>query len=143
MKLLALDVGDKRIGVAFGDTRLQIATPLQVFERGSLSQDASTLHRLILDYEAEQVIVGLPRNTDGTLGDQAKQTQAYASALEKDLSFPILLWDEHLSTVEATRRRQESSPRGKKSRRKLDAIAAAVILQDYMDSQSSRNQNAE
>jgi len=135
MKYLCLDIGDKRIGVACGDTEVRIATPVTVLPRGSLAQDARALAHLVRAYEATHLIVGLPRNMDGTQGEQAEAVQAYARTLAQAVGLPLTFWDERLSTVEATRRVQGTGARGKKSRRHLDAIAAAVILQDFLDSQ--------
>lgn len=137
MKLIGLDVGDRRIGVAFGDTELRIATPLGVIVRTTTQQDALAIARLAQDYDAHRMIVGLPRNMDGTLGHQAQATQVYADELGVLAKLSVTYWDERLSTIEATRRAQETGARGKKSRRSLDAVAAAVILQDYMDNQTS------
>ncbi len=142
MKLIGLDVGDRRVGVAFGDSALRLATPVDVLVRSSVEQDAQALERFVRDYDAAAVIVGLPRNMDGSLGPQAQATQAYAEQVGKFLKVPIRFWDERLTTVEAARRDQETGAqsksgqgsrkerRGNKSRRHLDAIAAAVILQD-------------
>lgn len=138
MKLIGLDVGDRRIGLAFGDTDLRMATPLDVIVRTSLEQDATFIGRIVRDYNAETIVVGLPRNMNGTIGEQARITQSFAARLGQSTKIPVVFWDERLSTHEATRRLHESEGRrGKKSRRGLDAIAAAVILQDYLDSQVS------
>jgi putative Holliday junction resolvase len=134
MKLLGLDVGDRRIGIACGDSDVRIATPIQVVVRVNLDADARAIGEIVRKYEAEKIIVGLPRNMDGTTGDQARLVIDYAEKLAHALNLPMQLWDERLSTVEATRRRNETGARGKKSRRTLDALAAAVILQDYFDS---------
>jgi putative Holliday junction resolvase len=136
VKYICLDIGDKRVGVACGDSEVRIATPRQVIARGSIEQDAHALAKIARDYDAEQLIVGLPRNMDGTQGAQADAVIAYAEKIARALNLPTTLWDERLSTVEATRRTHETGARGKKSRRGLDAIAAAVILQDFLDSQS-------
>jgi putative holliday junction resolvase len=135
MKYLALDVGDKRVGVACGDSGVRIATPLEVLKRVSPEQDARALAKLVHDYDADHLIVGLPRNMDGSVGAQAEAVIAYAESIAAAIQLPLTLWDERLSTVEATRRTHESGGRGKKSRQTLDAIAAALILQDYIDSQ--------
>lgn len=137
MKYLGLDIGDKRIGVACGDTEVRIATPIDVLVRGTLAQDARALARLVRAYDAAHLVVGLPRNMDGTHGAQAETVKAYAHALAQAIGLPLTFWDERLSTVEATQRVQASGARGKKSRRHLDAIAAAVILQDFLDAQVS------
>ncbi len=137
MKLIGLDIGDRRIGVAFGDTDLRLATPVDVIRRGTLEQDARAIALFVRQYDALQIVVGLPRNTDGTMGPQAESTRQYAEALARNLPIPVVFWDEHLTTVEATQRKHQAGARGKKARRALDAIAAAVILQDYMDSKGS------
>jgi len=136
VKYIGLDIGDRRVGVACGDAEVRIATPLEVIARGSIEQDARTLAKIAHDYDVGQLIVGLPRNMDGTQGAQADAVIAYAEKIAQAIHLPFTLWDERLSTVEATRRTHETGARGKKSRRGLDAIAAAVILQDFLDSQS-------
>jgi putative Holliday junction resolvase len=131
-----LDLGDRRVGVACGDAEVRIATPLDVIVRGTLEQDVRALAQIAREYDAAQLIVGLPRNMDGTQGAQADAVIAYAEKIARALNLPLTLWDERLTTIEATRRTHETGARGKKSRRNLDAIAAAVILQDFLDSQS-------
>lgn len=136
MKYLGLDIGDKRVGVACGDAEVRIATPLAVIVRGSIEQDARTLAEIAREYDAAQLIVGLPRNMNGTHGAQADAVIAYAQNIARALQLPVIFWDERLTTIEATQRAHETGARGKKSRRHLDAIAAAVILQDFLDSHS-------
>jgi putative Holliday junction resolvase len=136
VKYIGLDIGDKRVGVACGDTEIRIATPLEVITRGTIEQDARALAQIARAYDAEQLVVGLPRNLDGTQGAQADAAIAYAEKIAQMIHLPLTFWDERLTTVEATRRTHETGARGKKSRRHLDAIAAAVILQDFLDSQS-------
>jgi putative Holliday junction resolvase len=148
MKLLGLDIGDKRVGVAFGDTELRIATPVDVFVRTDFDQDAQRIAGYVRDYDADKIVAGLPRNTDGTVGPQAQATQAFAERMAQTIRVPLVLWDEHLTTVEASRQVQsEERPprkapgqrRGKKTRRSLDAVAAAIILQDYMQAQENKS----
>jgi putative Holliday junction resolvase len=134
VKYLGLDIGDRRIGLAFGDSILRMAVPLGIIQRDSLDQDIRSLWDQARQYEIEALVVGLPRNTDGTFGPQAEATRAFAERVAGALNLPLLFWDEHLTTVEATRRHHETGARGKKSRRNLDALAAAVILQDFLDS---------
>jgi putative Holliday junction resolvase len=134
MKYLGLDVGDRRVGAAVGDDELRVATPLQVIERRSFDEDARALGDLARKYSAEHLIVGLPRNMDDSAGAQAESVKAYAARIATALRLPLTLWDERLTTVEATGRVHAGGGKGKKSRRTLDAIAASVILQDYMDS---------
>ena len=139
MKLIGLDVGDRRIGVAFGDSNLRLATPVAVIERTSIEQAGRAIAAYVRDYDADLVIVGLPRNMDGTAGPQAEATKQFVEKIAAAIAVPIKFWDERLTTVEATRRARETDRgRGKKSRRTLDAIAAAVILQDYVDDQANQ-----
>ena len=135
MKYLGLDIGDRRVGVAFGDAELRLATPVGVFTRTTIDEDIKTIGKYAREYDAERLIVGLPRNMDGTAGAQAEAVTIYAGKVARALRLPVILWDERLTTVEATRRTQETGGRGRKARRGLDAIAAAVILQDYLDGQ--------
>jgi len=146
MKYLCLDVGDRRVGVATGDSDLRIATPVDVFTRISIQQDARAIADLARNYDATRLVIGLPRNMDGTQGTQAESVIEYAEEISDAIRLPVLFWDERLTTVEATRRTQESQSltqkprsarRGKKVKRTLDAIAASVILQDFLDSQKN------
>ncbi len=138
MKFLGLDVGNRRVGVAFGDSEVRLATPGDVLTRGSFDDDARALAQWAREYGAAQLIVGLPRNMDDTRGAQAESVVAYAERIGRALDLPVVFWDERLTTIEATRRTHETGQRGKKSRRALDAVAAAVILQDYFDSQENK-----
>lgn len=140
MKYLGLDVGNKRIGVAFGDSALRLATPVDVIARGSPEQDAQALANLLREYDATQLIVGLPRNMDNSQGEQVEAVIEYAQMIAERILVPIVFWDERLTTVEATKRTHETGARGKKSRRGIDALAAAVLLQDYLDSQANETQ---
>ncbi len=135
MKYLALDVGDRRVGAAIGNSDLRVATPIQVVERRSLEQDAQAFSDIVSKYGVDQLIVGLPRNMDETVGPQAAIVRAYAEKIAQALNLPLTLWDERLTTIDATARLASTGAHGKKSRRTLDAIAASVILQDYLDSQ--------
>jgi len=134
MRILALDVGDKRIGVAISDPSQIIARSLKVIQRGSRQGDFAAVARLIEEYEVERVVVGHPRSLDGTIGEQAEKVEHYAAGLAEVLTVPVLLWDERFSTVSAERLMREAGSRGKKKRERVDAVAAAVILQDYLDS---------
>lgn len=142
MKFLGLDVGNRRVGIAFGDSELRLATPVNVFDRATILEDMRVIGQYVHEYDAVRLIVGLPRNMDGTHGTQAGAVTRYAERIAGALSLPVIFWDERLTTVEATRRTREAAGakqsmrgdrRSKKSRFGLDAIAAAVILQDYID----------
>ncbi len=140
MRVLALDVGDKHIGVAISDPTQSLARSLGVIEHVSPRQDFAAVVRLVEQYEVETVVVGYPRSLDGTTGLQAQKVEQFVAGLTEVLSsakdhVPVLLWDERLSTVSADRLMSEAGLKGKKKRERLDAAAAAVILQDYLDSE--------
>jgi putative Holliday junction resolvase len=140
VKLLALDPGERRVGVAVSDPTGLIATPLAVIQRTSKAADFRQILGLIREQQAEALIVGHPLNADGSAGPQARRAERYAAALaealrDEELDLPIILWDEHGSTLRA-REAMIASGRGPKDRReRVDAVAAAIILQDYLDVQ--------
>lgn len=131
-RLLALDVGQKRIGVAVSDVRGWMARPLTIIRRRSKQEDFAVVARLAEELEAKAVIVGHPLNMDGTVGPQARRVARYAAALEQNLAVPVELWDERLSSEEAADKLQEAGG-GRRDDRYLDDAAAAVFLQDYLD----------
>ena len=135
MKYLCLDVGDRRVGAAIGDDQIRIATPLEVIERRSIEQDVRAVGNLAKKFSADALVVGLPRNMDDSLGAQAVSVRAYAEKITAALGLPLTYWDERLTTVEASGRVHASGARdaSRKSRKSLDAIAASVILQDFLD----------
>ena len=134
MRVFALDVGEKRIGVAISDLSQTIARSLQVIQRSSRQEDFAAVARLTEEYEVEKVVVGYPRSLDGMAGAQARRVERYAADLAKALTVPVVLWDERFSTVSAERLMRQAGLRGDKRRERVDAVAAAVILQDYLDS---------
>lgn len=137
MKLMALDVGERRVGVALSETG-QIATPWTVIHRTSKAEDFSRLARLARDQGVEKLIIGHPLNDDGSAGPQARRIERYAMALEEafrgeGLDLPVVLWDEGMSTIRAQEAMISSGRKSKDRRARIDAVAAAVILQDYLD----------
>lgn len=132
LRLLGLDVGDRRIGVAVSDPTGAIATPMEVYHRRTPEADVQHVADLLRDYEASRVVVGLPKNMNGTEGPQAEKTRQFADALVAR-GLAVTLWDERLSTVEATRRMTEFRRKRRGVRQWVDAEAAAVILETYLD----------
>ncbi len=136
MKILALDYGRKRIGLATAGY-LKIAHPQQVLKRTELKNDLEELQTYIEENDIEEIVIGLPKNMDNTQGEMAQEATAFAHALEKKCQLPITLWDERLSSWEAEKIIRQSSNKRKKTHQKIaqniDAIAAAVILQCYLD----------
>lgn len=131
-RVIALDVGERRIGVAVSDPTGTLATPYTVIYRRSKAEDFETVARLVIELEAERVVVGLPLSLNGEVGPQARRVSRYARALAQRLDVRVELHDERYSTVTADALLTE---RGRKRQVPIDAAAAAVILQDYLDSQ--------
>ncbi len=133
MVVLALDVGEARIGVAVSDPTELLASPRGVIRRRSLAQAIEAVLRMVEETEAELVVVGLPISLDGQLHDQARAVQAFGQRLARRLSIPVEYWDERLSTVTATEALRAAGVRPDRIRERVDAAAAAIILQDYLD----------
>lgn len=131
-RLLGLDVGDRRIGVAVSDPTGSLATPVEVYHRRDRASDVRHVLTLVRDLEVSGIIVGLPKNMDGSEGLQAEKTRDFAASLA-DAGLVVSLWDERLSTVEATRRLVEAGRKGKSIRQRIDSEAAALILESYLD----------
>ncbi len=140
MKLLGLDVGDRRIGVAVSDDMGLIAAPLEILERKSKAQDFERIATLIREQRAAGLVVGHPLNADGSAGPQAQRIERYMAALAaalqaEGLELPITFWDERFSTQRAGEVMALSRRRARQRPAHVDALAAASILQDYLDEQ--------
>jgi putative Holliday junction resolvase len=134
-RLLGLDIGERRIGVAVSDPTQTVARPLTTIVRASRQEDFEAVEGLVQKHEAEGIIVGLPISLDGTEGPQARQTRRYAERLSAAVSVPIEYWDERYSSATAAEILQ-SRGRGRHTRGEIDATAAAVILQSYLNAQA-------
>lgn len=139
MRVLGLDVGERRVGIAISDPTGTVVRPLNTLVRGSREEDMAAISALVAEHDVGLVVIGQPLSLDGTQGPQARRTARYADMLAEGLPVPVVPWDERFSTVIAEEILGES--RSKKKRRRaraegqVDAIAAAVILQSYLDSQ--------
>ena len=143
MRILALDVGDRRLGVAVSDPLGMWARPLTVITRRSREQDFQAIARLVKEQGAARVVVGHPVTMSGEVGPQARRVERYAAALAERLGVPVVLWDERLSTAEAERLLRESGESSRQYRGRLDAVAAAVILQSYLDAVEERERSVD
>ena len=132
-RILALDVGEKRIGVAVSDETATLARPLTTITRASRREDFGRIAQLAAEQRAECVVAGYPRSLSGAEGPQAQRVRRYVEALAQDLSVPVEMWDERYTTVVATERLRDAGARRRRDRGQLDAAAAAVLLQDYLD----------
>ena len=133
-RIVALDVGDATIGVAATDELGITAHPVRTIRRtASIKDDLRTLEELLTELDAEKVVIGLPLLASGEEGIQAGKVRDFYNRLQRRLRMPVELWDESLSTVEAKDILLETDTSRAKRRKVIDSIAAAVILQSYMD----------
>jgi putative holliday junction resolvase len=138
IRALGLDLGSKRIGVAIGDRSGTIATPLQVLQRsGSVRRDHEAIAKLVLEEEADVVVIGLPLNMSGSEGPAAKAAIDEAAALATVVNVPVVTFDERRTTVTADQAMIEANMRAQARRRIVDKIAAAVMLQNWLDAGGS------
>ena len=134
MRVMALDLGSKRIGVAVSDLTGTIASPHSVIDRSSSPRhDHDTIRRLVLEEEAEAIVIGLPLSLDGSTGPAAKAVLDEAKRIGTVVGVPVHLQDERLTTVAADRLLREADLSATQRRRFVDKVAAAVILQTWLD----------
>jgi putative Holliday junction resolvase len=139
MRALGIDLGSKRIGIAVSDRSGIIATPLTVLARtGSQQQDHQRIRALVVEEEAERVVVGLPLSLDGSVGPAARRAIAEAEELASVVGVPVETFDERLTTVTADRALLEFRMRAQARRRVVDKVAAAVMLQTWLDGRGTR-----
>lgn len=138
MRLMGLDYGDKTIGVALSDELGWTAQGLEVIRRKSPADDLERLREIAERYEVAEIVVGLPKNMNATIGPRGEICIAFAQTLQETLKLPVHLWDERLTTVSAQRTLLEADVSRKKRKQVVDKMAAALILQGYLDSKSKR-----
>lgn len=134
-RIMALDVGDKMVGVAVSDETGLLAHPRPPLARDQLRQSLAPLKGLLSEWAVERLVVGLPRNMNGTEGPQAQKVRAFAREVADATGITIEFWDERLTTREAERRLVERDMSRRDRRRHVDGAAAAIILQGYLDRQ--------
>lgn len=131
---MGLDVGDRTVGVALSDELGWTAQPLKTLRRRQRDRDLDLLRGLAEDAGVSAVVVGLPLSMSGVEGGRARRVKAFAAALETRLGVPVVFWDERLSTVAAERVLLEADLSRAKRKKQVDKVAAAIILQGYLDS---------
>ena len=147
MRVLGLDYGTKTVGVAVSDPLEITAQPLETIERksaGKLRQTLARIEAIIEEYGAasqqekiEKIVLGYPKNMNNTEGDRCEATVSFKNDLERRTGLEVVLWDERLTTVEAERILMDSGVRRENRKTYIDKMAAAVILQNYLDSKSN------
>lgn len=136
MRILALDHGSRRIGVAVSDETKTIAQPLEYIPAEPFADFLARLKQLLAAKEADLILLGLPRNMDGSYGPAARKVEAFASALKSAVTVPIKLWDERLTSTMANRILIQGRVRRDQRKEKVDKMAAAILLQSYLDAAS-------
>ena len=138
MRILGLDVGDRRIGIALSDSLGITAQQLQVFERTNVKADVQAIAGIVATHDASRVVVGLPLTMAGEQGPQAKKVLAFAEQLRQQLTIPVECVDERLTTVQGERALIETGASRRKRKQVIDQVAAQLILQHYLDAQRNR-----
>ena len=133
MRKMGLDIGDKRIGIAISDAMNITAQSKKVLKRTDHQQDLKTINKYIKKYNVDEIIVGLPKNMDNSIGPQAEKVKHYVNFLKNNLDIPIKFWDERLSTREAERLLIKADLSRSQRKNVVDRVAASIILQGYLD----------
>ncbi len=132
--ILGIDFGDLRTGFADSESSNLFARTLETFTSDSMKKVIERAEALATEHKAEKIVLGFPKNMDGSVGARGKKSKKLAALLEAELDLPVILWDERLTTVSAHNLMNETNIRGKKRKESVDKIAAAFILQSYLDS---------
>ena len=133
MRILALDHGSKRIGVAVSDETKTIAQPLEYIPAEPFADFLARLKQLLVEKKISLVLIGLPRNMDGSHGPAAQKVEAFAGILKTAITVPVKMWDERLTSTMANRILIQGGVRRDKRKKKVDKMAAAILLQSYLD----------
>jgi putative Holliday junction resolvase len=147
MKILGIDYGEKRVGLAVSDPSNMVARSLKVLMRNETRRWLGEMKEIIEQNKIGKIVIGLPRNMNGSLGEKGKDVLAFVKVLEKVVNVPIVTWDERLTTVSAEKVLVQAELSRKKRRDILDKLSACIILQNYLDSigssekESSRGNN--
>ena len=134
MRVLAIDHGTKRMGIALSDETATIAQPLEFIAAEPFADFLVRLKKLITEKQVDQILVGMPRNMDGSYGPAALKVQEFVAVLKETIAIPIKTWDERLTSAQANRMLIQAEVRRDKRKQRVDAAAAAILLQSYLDS---------
>ena len=134
-----MDIGSRTIGVAISDELGMIAQGLKTIKRKSKEEDLKEISLIITQYKIDKIVVGLPKNMDGTIGKQAEMVFQWIKAAQEKIGLPMLTWDERLSTVEASKILLEADLSRKERKGVIDKLAAVLILQGYLNQSGKQN----
>jgi putative Holliday junction resolvase len=138
MRVLGLDVGDKKIGLSMSDSTRSIAQALKVYRRSTLEKDLNELKGIAEEHGIEEIVIGLPKDLSGAIGKRATEVMAFAEEIRKYTSINTVLWDERFSTNEANRIFEMAQVSHKKRKPFIDMMASQIILQGYLDAQKPK-----
>lgn len=136
MRIMGLDYGSKTVGVAVSDALQITAQGIEIVRRkqeNKLRQTLARIEELIVEYEVEKIVLGLPKNMNDTVGERAERSLQFQEMLERRTGLPVVMWDERLTTVSADKAMMEAGIRRENRKEYVDSIAAALILQGYLD----------
>ena len=141
MRIMGLDYGSKTVGVAVSDALLLTAQNIETIcreQENKLRRTLARIQELCLEYEVEEIVLGFPKNMNNTTGDRAEKSLEFAEMLKKRTGLPVVMWDERLTTIESERILMEAGVRREHRKDYIDKMAAAIILQSYMDANASK-----
>lgn len=141
-RILALDFGDRRIGIALSDPAGVAARPLLTLVRTSWARDLERLRGIVREHAIRCIVVGLPLDMDGGRGARVRLTEAFMARVQRATGLPVVAWDERLTTVQAERTLLEGDVSRARRRRVIDQVAAVILLQSYLDARRSRGGEA-
>jgi len=136
---MGLDIGSRTIGVAISDELGMTAQGLKTIKRNSMEEDLKEISLIITQYKIDKIVVGLPKNMDGTIGKQAEMVFQWIKTVREKIGLPMLTWDERLSTVEASKILLEADLSRKERKGVIDKLAAVLILQGFLNRSGKRN----
>lgn len=141
MRIMSVDYGDRRTGIAICDKNEMLASPIEVITEYSLQKSAERVAEIAKKEHAELIVVGLPRNMDGSMGDRAKKCVEYAELITQYSDIEHIMWDERQTTVIAHKYLNETNVRGKKRKAVVDEVAAVIILEDYLSYRKNKQKS--
>ena len=145
MRIMGLDFGSKTVGVAISDALLLTAQGIEIIRRkeeNKLRQTLARIEELIVEYEVQEIVLGLPKHMNATEGVRVELTQEFKEKLERRTGLPVIFWDERLTTVAADKIMMEAGIRREQRKEHVDRIAASLILQGYLDRRNMRKEDS-
>ena len=136
MRIMAIDHGTKRMGIALSDETATLAQPLEFIPAEPFADFLKRLKEIIREKQVEEILIGMPRNMDGSYGTAALKVQAFVAVLKETIAIPMRMWDERLTSAQANRMLIQAEVRRDKRKQRVDAAAAAILLQSYLDSRT-------